>query len=127
MIEAYVRLHRLGYAHSVEMWQEGELAGGIYGVALGAAFFGESMFHRVTGASKAALVALVTRLRRLGYHFMDCQQTTPHLQGFGAFEVPRKEFMHRLELALAAGPPPGGTWEPGEIPAPDKDRPSFPG
>ena len=119
MIEAYERLHRLGYAHSVEAWRDGDLAGGIYGVAIGAAFFGESMFYRVSGASKAALVALVAYLGQQGYHFMDCQQTTRHLQRFGAFEIPRKEFMRRLQRALAAGRPAGGTWEPGEIPMPE--------
>ena len=86
IIECYVALHRMGLAHSVEVWQKGELVGGLYGVHLGAAFFGESMFHRVTDASKVALVALVERLRRQDFRLLDIQWVTPHLEQFGAVE-----------------------------------------
>jgi len=96
----YVRLHELGRAHSVESWHEGRLAGGLYGVALGGAFFGESMFTRVTDASKVALVALVERLRERGYVLLDTQWITPHLERFGAIEIPRAEYRRRLEAAL---------------------------
>ena len=100
IIQAYVALHRLGYAHSVECWQEGELVGGLYGVALGGAFFGESMFHRVRDASKVALVHLVERLRRGGYVLLDTQYTTPHLARFGVVEISREEYHRRLQVAL---------------------------
>lgn len=98
--ESYLALHRLGVAHSVEAWQEGELAGGLYGVALGGAFFGESMFHRTTDASKVALVALVERLRSKGYALLDTQWVTDHLQQFGAREVPRSQYLQLLERSL---------------------------
>ena len=111
MIEAYIRLHELGYVHSVETWQDGRLAGGIYGVCLGRAFFGESMFHLVSNASKVALVSLVRILEVNGVHFMDCQQTTRHLLSLGAREVPRRAFMHGLQQALEAGPVPENTWQ----------------
>ena len=101
MIEAYECLHRLGYALSVEAWREGELVGGIYGVALGRAFFGESMFYRAPDASKAALMYLIAYLRGQGYVLFDCQQDTPHMRRFGALEIPRSEFMRRLGEALA--------------------------
>ena len=110
MIQAYIRLHELGFVHSVETWKEGELVGGIYGVCLGRAFFGESMFHLVSNASKLALVRLVQLLQAHGVHFMDCQQTTRHLLSFGAREIPRRDFMHRLQLALAAGSVPETAW-----------------
>ncbi|MDZ7759743.1 MAG: leucyl/phenylalanyl-tRNA--protein transferase [Desulfovermiculus sp.] len=110
MIEAYTRLHELGYVHSVETWQEGKLVGGIYGVCLGRAFFGESMFHLVSNASKVALVHLVKVLKAHGVHFMDCQQSTTHLLSLGAREVPRREFLRRLHLALEAGPVSADTW-----------------
>ena len=100
IIDSYCNLHRLGYAHSVETRLEGKLVGGLYGVALGGAFFGESMFHRVTDASKVALVALVERLRARGFVLLDTQWTTPHLQRFGTFEIPRHEYLWRLEHAL---------------------------
>jgi leucyl/phenylalanyl-tRNA--protein transferase len=103
MIAAYVRLHELGFAHSIESWQAGELAGGLYGVSLGLAFFGESMFIRKTDASKVALVSLVELLRSLGFHFIDCQTTTAHLMRFGAREIPRAEFLARLAKALEGG------------------------
>lgn len=107
MIEAYERLHAAGYAHSVEAWQDGVLVGGAYGVAVGKAFFGESMFHTATDASKAAFVTLCRHLDRLGFHFIDCQQTTGHLCRFGAVEVRRGEFLKRLDAARAAGGEPG--------------------
>jgi leucyl/phenylalanyl-tRNA--protein transferase len=99
MLEAYLRLHEMGYAHSVESWRGGELAGGLYGVAMGAAFFGESMFSLSPDASKVALVALVRRLGAKGYGLIDCQVSTGHLKGFGAREIPRLEFLSRLEAA----------------------------
>lgn len=100
MVEAYDRLFQLGFAHSVETWQAGELVGGLYGVALGAAFFGESMFHRVADASKLALVALVQRLRERGYTLLDVQFMTPHLARFGAVAIPRGEYLRRLAEAV---------------------------
>lgn len=96
----YCELHRLGFAHSLETWRDGKLAGGLYGVSLGGAFFGESMFHRETDASKVALVALMRRLRERGYQLVDSQWATPHLLRFGATEIPRTEYMRRLERAL---------------------------
>jgi leucyl/phenylalanyl-tRNA--protein transferase len=98
--ESYVNLHRLGHAHSVECWQEGTLAGGLYGVAIGGAFFGESMFHRVTDASKIALCALVQRLRERGFTLLDTQWLTPHLRTFGAYEVPRSIYLPLLAASL---------------------------
>ena len=100
IIDCYVELHRQGFAHSVEAWTDGELAGGLYGVHLGAAFFGESMFHRVTDASKVALVALVERMRARGFRLLDIQWKTPHLQQFGAVEIARLEYLQRLAAAL---------------------------
>jgi leucyl/phenylalanyl-tRNA--protein transferase len=101
ILESYVALHRLGLAHSVEAWQGSRLVGGLYGVHIGAAFFGESMFHRVTDASKVALVALVDRLNRAGFQLLDIQWVTPHLAGFGAVEIPRAEYLARLKTAVA--------------------------
>jgi leucyl/phenylalanyl-tRNA---protein transferase len=100
IICAYTELHRQGKAHSVEAWLEGALAGGLYGVALGGAFFGESMFSRVPDTSKVALVALVERLRARGFVLLDTQFMTPHLARFGAFEIPREEYLRRLRHAL---------------------------
>ncbi len=100
IIAAYARLHELGIAHSVEAWKDNRLAGGLYGVSLGAAFFGESMFHRVTDASKVALVHLVNRLNERGYELLDAQATTKHLARFGCVEIPAKEYLKRLEKAL---------------------------
>ena len=100
MMAAYIRLHQAGYAHSVEVWQGDRLAGGLYGVALGRCFFGESMFTRVSDASKAGLVFLVRHLAGLGFEMIDCQVTTEHLMRFGACEMPRSEFMRRLHRAL---------------------------
>ena len=100
MIEAYERLHALGYAHSVEAWQDGELAGGVYGVALGGLFAGESMFYRRRDASKVALVALVDRLRERGFTLFDTQFVTDHTARLGAIEIPRKVYLRRLREAL---------------------------
>jgi leucyl/phenylalanyl-tRNA--protein transferase len=100
MIEAYEELHRIGVAHSFEAWQDRELVGGLYGVALGRAFFGESMFHLVPDSSKTAFVTAVRMLARRGFELIDCQQTTAHLLRFGAQEIPRTDFLHRLEHAL---------------------------
>ncbi len=100
IIKSYVALHRLGHAHSVEAWQGGRLVGGLYGVALGGAFFGESMFHEVTDASKVALNALVLRMRERGYSLLDTQWTTPHLALFGAVEIARKGYLRRLALCV---------------------------
>ena len=100
LVAAYQRLHELGHAHSVESWHEGELAGGLYGVSLGAAFFGESMFHRKTDASKVALVHLVQRLRERGYELLDTQDATAHLRRFGCIDVPAADYLRRLESAV---------------------------
>lgn len=100
IVESYSRLHRLGHAHSVEAWQNGVLAGGLYGVSIGGAFFGESMFHHVREASKIALVALVEHLRARRFTLLDTQWLTPHLQKFGAIEIPRSEYLHRLSSAV---------------------------
>ncbi len=100
MIDAYVGLHHSGYAHSVESWFEGELAGGLYGVSLGSAFFGESMFSKMSNASKVAFAALVEKLIEWDFTLIDCQITTAHLKNFGAREVSRKEFLEKLESAL---------------------------
>jgi leucyl/phenylalanyl-tRNA--protein transferase len=95
-------LHLMGYAHSIECWQQGRLVGGLYGVALGGAFFGESMFSTVRDASKVALVHLVARLRLGGFRLLDTQFVTEHLARFGAVEIPRAEYRRRLLLALEA-------------------------
>ena len=106
MRDAYVRLHRLGWAHSVEAWDGSGLAGGLYGVAVGGLFAGESMFHRRTDASKVALVGLVERLRRGGAALLDVQWVTPHLRSLGAVEVPRAEYLERLAEAVRRPLPP---------------------
>jgi len=100
IIESYTRLHELGHAHSVEAWNENKLAGGLYGVAVGGAFFGESMFHRVTDASKIALVALVGHLRARKFVLLDTQWLTPHLQQFGGIQVSRSHYLHLLRRAI---------------------------
>jgi leucyl/phenylalanyl-tRNA--protein transferase len=100
IIESYTRLHELGCAHSVEAWKEGTLAGGLYGVAVGGAFFGESMFHRVTDASKIALVALVKHLRAQKFALLDTQWLTPHLQQFGGVEISRDHYLRILRRAV---------------------------
>lgn len=101
IVDVYRTLHRLGFAHSVECWQAETLAGGLYGVAVSGAFFGESMFTRVSDASKVALVALVERLRERGFGLLDTQWPTPHLKRFGAIEIARDEYLRRLKRALA--------------------------
>jgi leucyl/phenylalanyl-tRNA--protein transferase len=100
LLRAYCQLHRDGWAHSVEAWLDGRLAGGLYGVHIRGAFFGESMFHRVTDASKVALVTLVERLRVGGFTLLDTQWTTPHLKQFGTFEIPRADYLKLLDQAL---------------------------
>jgi leucyl/phenylalanyl-tRNA--protein transferase len=100
MLEAYTRLHELGYAHSVETWQEGQLVGGLYGVALGGAFFAESMFTHVSDASKVALVSLVRQLQTWGFRLMDCQQSSPHIKMLGAEDIPRPDFLDHMTTAL---------------------------
>jgi leucyl/phenylalanyl-tRNA--protein transferase len=102
MADAYCALHDAGYAHSVECWEEDRLAGGLYGVSLGAAFFGESMFSSVSNASKIALAALVERAQAWKFDFIDCQMTTGHLLSLGAREVSRKRFLQMLQEALKA-------------------------
>jgi leucyl/phenylalanyl-tRNA---protein transferase len=109
MQAAYLRLHAAGFAHSVETWIDGELAGGLYGVAMGRAFFGESMFTRRTDASKLAFVHLVRHLHQHGFGVIDCQMRTAHLASFGAREVPRRLFAEQLR-ALTAVPAAPGAW-----------------
>ncbi len=111
LIDAFERLHRLGHAHSVECLQDGELVGGLYGVSIGGAFFGESMFARRSDASKIALVHLVRCLERWGYAFVDCQQVTAHMLRFGAEEISRGRFLAELEAALRLPGCPG-SWRP---------------
>ena len=100
IIKSYCVLFDMGYAHSVEAWRDGQLVGGLYGVSLRGAFFGESMFHTVTDASKVALVHLVARLRVRGYKLLDIQWTTPHLKTFGALDVPRADYLERLARSM---------------------------
>jgi leucyl/phenylalanyl-tRNA--protein transferase len=100
-IEVYGALHAAGKAHSIEVWREGRLVGGAYGVALGGAFMAESMFHRATDASKVALAALVDRLRERSFTLLDVQYVTPHLESLGAVEITRREYERRLAAALA--------------------------
>ena len=106
--QSYIQLHRLGHAHSIECWAEGELVGGLYGVKLGAAFFGESMFSRRTDASKVALSWLVARLIVGGYRLLDCQFMTDHLRSLGAVEITQKDYLVLLSEALSAAAPEGG-------------------
>jgi leucyl/phenylalanyl-tRNA--protein transferase len=100
LIEAYCALHRYGFAHSVETWQDGQLVGGLYGVALYSLFAGESMFSRVSEASKVALVALIEQLQRGGFQLLDIQFITPHLRQFGAIQIRRREYRWRLARAM---------------------------
>lgn len=109
MLNAYTRLHELGYAHSVETWQDDRLVGGLYGVSLGGAFFAESMFTKVDDASKVALVRLVRQLHAWGYRLIDCQQFSPHVSRFGAEEIPRSVFITHLTQALTI-PDRRGRW-----------------
>lgn len=112
MIEAYMELFQLGLAHSVEAWMDGQLVGGLYGLSLGSAFFGESMFYRTPDASKAALVFLVQELQKAGFDLVDCQQETANLLRFGAKGVARQEYLERLDKALGM-PTLQGSWELG--------------
>ncbi|HWP57321.1 MAG TPA: leucyl/phenylalanyl-tRNA--protein transferase [Candidatus Acidoferrales bacterium] len=123
MIEAYTRLHREGYAHSAESWLNGELAGGVYGVSLGRCFFGESMFFRVSDASKVAFAALVERLRAWEFDLLDAQVMNPHLAALGAKEIPRRVFLQRLKDALRY-PTVIGSWDDRSEP-PEKARQKF--
>ena len=109
IIEAYCRLHESGFAHSVEVWRQGELAGGLYGVSLGKCFFGESMFTRINNASNIALVKLVEYLKKLSFDMIDCQVATEHLTRFGARQIPRIRFLNQLEKSLKA-PTQKGKW-----------------
>ncbi len=104
MIAAYSELHHMGHAHSVETWMDGELAGGLYGIALGRMFYGESMFSRKTDASKIALAHLCAQLARWNFGMIDCQMNTPHLSSLGAREIPRKEFIARLQDLINCAP-----------------------
>jgi len=110
MVQAYSTLHEMGYAHSIETWHEEKLVGGLYGVALGGAFFGESMFSHVSDASKVALVLLIRQLRAWGFTLFDCQQSSPHVMNFGAEAIPRREFLNHLTTALAL-PDRLGRWQ----------------
>jgi len=121
MIGAYRQLHRQGYAHSVEVWSEGALAGGLYGVALGRVFFGESMFTRVSNASKVALVYLCQRLATWGFELIDCQVLTAHLVRMGAVEIPRVEFVRLLER-WCSQPGRPGRWDGETMEAVEPDR-----
>ncbi len=100
IIQAYTELYKLGYAHSVEAYLDEELVGGLYGVAIGKVFFGESMFSKVSDASKVAFVHLVDKLKEDGFHFIDCQVSSQHLARFGAIEIPRDRFLIELKQAL---------------------------
>jgi leucyl/phenylalanyl-tRNA---protein transferase len=111
VVAAYCALHARGFAHSVETWRDGELAGGLYGVAIGRMFFGESMFARATDASKVALVHLIALLRERGVPLVDCQQETRHLASFGARPIGRREFAERV-AALVNCAAPEGPWRP---------------
>ena len=104
MIAAYCSLHDLGYAHSVEVWLNGKLVGGLYGVGIGRMFYGESMFSRVSNASKVALAHLAKQLERWQYGMIDCQMKTAHLATLGAREVPRSEFIARLQELVHCEP-----------------------
>ena len=104
MIAAYCELHRMGYAHSVETWIEGELSGGLYGIAIGRMFYGESMFSRKTDASKIALAHLAKQLVRWDFGLIDCQMNTSHLASLGAREIPRNEFIQRLQESIRREP-----------------------
>jgi leucyl/phenylalanyl-tRNA--protein transferase len=125
MVEAYTKLFDMGFAHSIEAWKDGALVGGLYGVSLGAAFFGESMFARAPDASKIAFVACVRQLDAWGIGLIDCQVHTEHLERFGAYEVPRMRYLELLEIALDE-PTRRGRWafeidldELGREPAPE--------
>ena len=110
MIESYSNLFRLGFAHSIEVWKEGELVGGLYGVAIGKCFYGESMFARVSNASKFGFIALVQHLKKWGYWLVDCQQQTRHLETLGARSIPRKDFLKFMKDNTKESTT-NGTWE----------------
>ncbi|OHD65946.1 MAG: leucyl/phenylalanyl-tRNA--protein transferase [Spirochaetes bacterium RBG_13_51_14] len=110
MMKAYVRLHEMGIAHSVEAWKDGELAGGIYGLSLGGCFFGESMFARAANASKAAFITMVKRLGERGFVIIDCQVYTGHLESMGARHIPREKYIEILNDGLKRNPAPG-SWK----------------
>jgi leucyl/phenylalanyl-tRNA--protein transferase len=122
MQAAYLELHRLGHAHSVETWVDGKLAGGLYGIALGAAFYGESMFSEVRDASKIALAHLCAHLKRRGFGIIDCQMETAHLASLGARPIPRREFAARLDELCPRGDAPGH-WAPNAIDGHYRRRP----
>jgi leucyl/phenylalanyl-tRNA--protein transferase len=107
MQQAYAELHRLGYAHSVETWIDGRLAGGLYGIAIGQAFYGESMFADVRDASKIALAHLCAHLKQRGFGIIDCQMETTHLASLGARPIPRRDFSARLDVLCLQGDGPG--------------------
>ena len=111
MIAAYIALHKAGFAHSVEAWRDGRLAGGLYGISLGGSFFGESMFHLVSDASNIALVTLVRYLTKWNFNLIDCQVTTDHLIRMGAREISRNRFLHQLDESLKK-PTMRGKWTP---------------
>ncbi len=113
MIEAYIMLHHCGHAHSVESWYEGKLVGGLYGVSMGSAFFGESMFSTKSDASKAAFVMLIQQLIKWNFTIIDCQIYTRHLISLGAREISRSDFLDRLKKALSS-PSRAGIWQIGE-------------
>lgn len=112
VIDAYTRLHRAGHAHSVEAWQDGELVGGLYGVAIGRMFYGESMYAQAPDASKVALVHLVGLLRSNGMPLIDCQQETQHLARFGARAISRREFAKHLNRLVSSPAPAANAWRP---------------
>ena len=111
---AYAELHAMGVAHSIESWRDGELVGGLYGLAIGHMFFGESMFTRATDASKVALVALVEKLKQDGFALIDCQQETRHLASFGARPIARAEFVQRLKVLIDLNQS-TSVWRPSEL------------
>lgn len=120
MIDAYIRLHEAGFAHSVESWKDGQLVGGLYGVSLGGCFFGESMFARTDDASKVAFVVLARRLHAWGFQLIDCQVQNEHLERFGVSTIPRAEFQKRLHAALEL-PTQRGLWTlPSQAPVPER-------
>ncbi len=110
MVEAYIALHELGYAHSVEAWRGSELAGGFYGISLGRIFFGESMFHRSTDAAKAAFIPFVWRLKQEGFCLIDSQARTAYMEGLGAQDIPRRKYLELLTAGLASGEDIVGPW-----------------
>lgn len=116
MMDAYRSLHALGHAHSVEAWQSGRLVGGLYGVAIGCVYFGESMFARVNDASKVAFVRFVQALQQWGIGLIDCQMETAHLNRFGARNIPRHTFVAQLQHLCDIAPQPG-SWRPGPLPS----------